>query len=164
MIGLSANAMATRLLGHTAIAWAPLVALLLVMACGGRASSPSASPTVPTAVAIPTSSPLPSPYESDAAVTFELVLDGTIPQGVSFEIHFTIPGTQRLVTFTFCPHEDQSCTGSGTVYSEGGGFQTKGEQLKYAFVRISPSGVRRTVAEGEVLLRSSLTLRGRFRD
>jgi hypothetical protein len=138
--------------------------LLLVSACGGSTGSSSGRLDVPPASALPSSDSLPSPYENDAAVGFELVLDGKVPKGVSFQVSFTPPGTGRVVTFTFCPQEGRPCTGAGTVYSEGGGFQPKGGQLKYAFVRISELGVQRTIAQGVIVLRESVTLHSRFTD
>jgi hypothetical protein len=140
------------------------LALLLQVGCSAVSATPSSAHEPPAASASPSRSPLPSPYENDAAVGFELILDGTVPPGASFEITFVPPGSRRNVTFTFCPQEDRECTGSGTVYSEGGGFQPKGGKLKYRFTRISSSGVRRTIAQGVEVLHRSETLRVRYRD
>lgn len=141
----------------------PLV-LLLQVGCSAVAVTSSSAHEPPAASAFPSRSPLPSPYESDAAVGFELILDGIVPPGVSFEITFVPPGSSRNVTFTFCPREDRQCTGSGTVYSEGGGFQPKGGKLRYRYTRISSSGVRRTIAQGVEVLDDSETLRVRYRE
>jgi hypothetical protein len=140
----------------------PLV-LLLQVGCSAVSVTPSSAHEPPAASAFPSRSPLPSPYENDAAVGFELILGGVVPPGVSFEITFVPPGSSRNVTFTFCPQEDRQCTGSGTVYAEGGGFQPKGGKLRYTYTRISSSGVRRTIAQGVEVLHHSETLRVRYR-
>jgi LPXTG-motif cell wall-anchored protein len=96
--------------------------------------------------------------ESTVTKTFQLTINGAIPEGESFGVEATVRGSFEPTVLYFCgPESELFCLGNGTVYTQTATFPL-GSELRFTFFRgFTESPNFELISEGTEILNSDMT-------